>query len=204
MLCCLCSVEGAAPAVASYVFRCCSWGCSCFAFAGCRPVRPPRRLPQRVLCFGPSRRRGATRNRPNVRSCRYGCVEECSRRKEVPKRPPNSPLVEPVCGAPVADEGKLIVRPSAQYRTAEAIAARVAADQPPRRCARFFGRAARRSGRAGEKTRYLSRLPKEPVRRRVRHPNRLQESATHPSTPRAAVTRRARAPKNVRVAQVKP
>ena len=54
------------------------------------------------------------------------------------------------------------------------------------------------------KNRYLSRSPKEPVRRRVRHPNRLQESATHPSPPRAAVTRRARAPKNVRVAQVKP
>ena len=32
----------------------------------------------------------------------------------------------------------------------------------------------------------------------------LYECATHPSTPRAAVTRRARAPKNVRVAQVKP
>jgi hypothetical protein len=43
----LCGVEGAAPAVASYVFRCCSWGCSSFAFAGCRPVRPPLRLPQR-------------------------------------------------------------------------------------------------------------------------------------------------------------
>ena len=32
----------------------------------------------------------------------------------------------------------------------------------------------------------------------------LYECATHPSTPRAAVTRRARAPENVRVAQVKP
>ena len=32
----------------------------------------------------------------------------------------------------------------------------------------------------------------------------LYECATHPSTPGAAVTRRARAPKNVRVAQVKP
>ena len=109
----LCGVEGAAPAVASYVFWCCSWGCGSFAFVGCRPVRPPRRLPQRVLCLGPSRRRGATRNRPNVHLLVDGCVEECSRRKEVPKRPPNSPLVEPVCGAPVADEGKLIVRPSA-------------------------------------------------------------------------------------------
>ena len=54
------------------------------------------------------------------------------------------------------------------------------------------------------KNRYLSRSPKEPVRRRVRRPNRLQESATHPSTPSTAVMRRARAPKNVRVAQVKP
>ena len=177
--------RGCCPAVASYVFECCSRGCSGFAFVGCRPVRPPRRLPQRVLCFGPSRRRGATRNRPNFHPLVDGCVEECSRRKEVPKRPPNSPLVKHVLGRDVAKASikKRSQRP--QYRTAEAIAARVDANHPPRRCARFLRGATRRSGRAGEKTDTSRGLPKSPC---------AAVSATPTASKRAPRTQVPRAP----------
>ena len=109
----LCGVEGAAPAVASYVFRCCSWGCSCFAFAGCRPLRPPRRLPQRVLCLGPAADEepleigqtsalsstGALKSAPVAKRYRRGLQTPLW----------SNPFVE-LLGA-VADEGKLICAP---------------------------------------------------------------------------------------------
>ena len=169
------------------------------------PTRTPTAAaaPTRFV-LGPSRRRGATRNRPNVHPLVDGCVEECSRRKEVPKRPPNSPFVEPVLVACYHEAQAKKVHPSApisrggSYRSASGCLPPAAA-----LCSLFARRHATLRPRR-RKNRYLSRSPKEPVRRRVRRPNRLQESATHPSTPGAAVTRRARAPKNVRVAQAKP
>ena len=170
------------------------------------PTRTPAAAaaPTRFV-LGPSRRRGATRNRPNFHPLVDGCVEECSRRKEVPKRPPNSPLVKHVLGRDVAKASikKRSQRP--QYRTAEAIAARVDAYHPPRRCARFLRGATRRSGRAGEKTDTSRGLPKSPCAAVSGTPTASKRAPRTP-VPRAPPLRaaRARAPKNVRVAQVKP
>ncbi len=78
------------------------------------PTRTPAAAaaPTRFV-LGPSRRRGATRNRPNVRPLVNGCVEECSRRKEVPERPPNSPFLDHVSGSLLLAKRSLKVCPSA-------------------------------------------------------------------------------------------
>ena len=76
------------------------------------PYARRRGCPNAFCALGPAADEEPLEIWPNVHSYGCGCVEECSRRKEVPKRPPNSPLREPVLST-VAAEARLKACPSA-------------------------------------------------------------------------------------------